>query len=257
MATESSTSPAVGRALDMLTYLAERTGTVPASTMARDLGLPRSSIYHILTVLTDRGFTVYVPEARGYALGPAAFGLSSSFTMHDHLERLARPVLRGLATAAGITMHLGLLRGANTMYLLKEYPPRQSELEPPLVTAIGVLLPAHLTANGRAILAQLPPLQLQALYRRPGDFVSRTGRGPRSLPELQTALALERAQGWSEEIELIAAGLRSAGAPIFDLHGQPVAAISCTWRSRVPLRDPAELIGRLVEGAREITRRLR
>lgn len=64
MPSESSTSPAVGRALDMLTYLAQRTGTVPASTIARDLDLPRSSVYHILTVLTERGFTVYVPEAR-------------------------------------------------------------------------------------------------------------------------------------------------------------------------------------------------
>lgn len=256
MAKASSTSPAVGRALDLLSYLAQRTGTVPASTMARDLGLPRSSVYHILTVLTDRGFTVYVPEARGYALGAAAYQLASAFTMHDQLERLARPVLRTVAAAAGITVHLGILRGASTMYLLKEYPPRQGELEPPLVTAIGVLLPAHLTANGRAILAHLPPEQLRALYGRPGDFVSRTGRGPRTLEELRTALALERAQGWSEEVELIAAGLRSAGAPIFDLHGQPVAAISCTWRSRVALRDPSDLIGHLVDGAREITRRL-
>ncbi|MBK8445337.1 MAG: IclR family transcriptional regulator [Micropruina sp.] len=257
MANESSTSPAVGRALDILTYLAQRTGTVGASTMARDLGVPRSSVYHILTVLTERGFTVYVPEARGYALGAAAYQLSSAFTLHDQLERLARPVLRTVAAAAGITVHLGILRGASTLYLLKEYPPKTSELEPALVTAIGVLLPAQLTANGRAILAQLPPEQLRALYSKPGDFVSRTGRGPRSLGELQTALALERAQGWSEEIELIAAGLRSAGAPIFDLHGQPIAALSCTWRSRVALRDPPELIAHLVEGAKEITRRLR
>jgi len=85
---------------------------------------------------------------------------------------------------------------------------------------------------------------------------SRTGRGPRSLEDLETALALERAQGWSEEIELIAAGLRSAAAPIFDLHGQPVAAISCTWRSRVTLRDQSDLVQHLVVGAREITRRL-
>lgn len=257
MATESSTSPAVGRALDILSYLAERTGSVPASTIARDLGLPRSSLYHILTVLTERGFTVYVPEARGYALGTSAYRLTSTYTLHDQLERMSRPVLRSVAAAAGITVHLGILRGASTLYLLKEHPPRQSELEPPLVTAVGVLLPAHLTANGRAILAQLPPAQLRALYSRPGDFVSRTGRGPRTVDELETALALERAQGWSEEVELIAAGLRSASAAIFDLHDQPIAALSCTWRSRIALRDPSELIGHLVTGAQEITRRLR
>lgn len=254
--TASSTSPAVGRALDMLTHLAGHAGTVQASTIARDLGLPRSSVYHILTVLTDKGFAVYVPETRGYALGPAAYQLTSASSLDEQLERLARPVLRSVAASAEITVHLGILRGASTLYLLKEHPPRESELEPPLVTAVGVLLPAHLTASGRAMLAHLPPAQLRALYSRPADFVSRTGRGPRSLEELQTALALERAQGWSEEIELIAAGLRSAGAAVFDLHGHPVAALSCTWRSRVPLREASALVAHLRAGAAEITRRL-
>ncbi len=114
-----------------------------------------------------------------------------------------------------------------------------------------------IAASGTSSLAQLPPAQLRALYSRPGDFVSRTGRGPRTVDELETALALERAQGWSEEVELIAAGLRSAGAAVFDLHDQPIAALSCTWRSRIALRDPSELIGHLVAGAKEITRRLR
>ena len=66
MASESSTSPAVGRALDILGYLAQRTGTVEAATISRDLQLPRSSTYHILSVLTEKGFVLYVPEARGY-----------------------------------------------------------------------------------------------------------------------------------------------------------------------------------------------
>ena len=246
----------MGRALDILTYLAHRTGTVEASAIARDLGLPRSSTYHLLTVLTERGFAVYVPEARGYTLGAAAYYLASSYTVHEQLERLARPVLQGLAARLGIVVHLGILRGNNTLYLLKEHPLRDAELEPSLVTAVGVLLPAHLTANGRAILAQLGEAGVRALYARPGDFVSRTGRGPRSLAELLAELAVERERGWSEEIELVTAGLRSAGAAVFDLHGQPVAALSCTWRSRVPLRDSDAVVAALRPAASEITRRL-
>jgi len=246
----------VGRALDILTYLARRSGTVEASAIARDLGLPRSSTYHILTVLTERGFAAYVPEARGYALGPSAFQLVSSYTVHESLERLARPVMAGLAARLGIVVHLGILRGNNTLYLLKEHPPRDPELEPTLVTAVGVLLPAHLTANGRAILAQLPPDAVRALYPRAADFASRTGRGPRTVGELLAELDADRRRGWSEEVELVTAGLRSAGAAIFDIHGQPLAALSCTWRSRVPLRDADAVIAALRAGASEITRRL-
>lgn len=255
-ATASSASPAVGRALDILTYLAQRAGTVEASAIARDLGLPRSSTYHILTVLAERGFVGYVPEARGYALGPAAIHLASAYTVHEQLERLGRPVVTSLAAKLGMVVHLGILRGNSTMYLLKERPPRDLELEPELITAVGVLLPAHLTASGRAILAQLTEANVRALYARPGDFVTRTGRGPRSLPELLTLLDQDRQRGFSEEIELVTPGLRSAGVAVFDLHAQPVAALSCTWRSRVGLRDSDAVLAALRAGASEITRRL-
>ncbi len=257
MATESSTSPAVGRALDILTYLSRRPGCSAASVVARDLALPRSSTYHILTVLTERGFTVYVPEARGYTLGPAAFTLTSAWTLHDQLERLARPIMRRIAGELGIIVHLGILRGTDTVYLLKEFPPKDTGLEPELVTDVGVLLPAHLTANGRAILAQLSDAAVRALFSRPGDFVTRTGRGPRSIGELLAELAVERTRGWSEEVELVTSGLRSAAAPVFDLHGQPLAALSCTWRHRVVLREADQIVAALTAGATELTRRLR
>lgn len=252
----SSASPAVGHALDILTFLSHHIGSVPAAVIIREVGLPRSSAYHILSVLVEKGFALYLAESRGYALGPAAHRLVSPYAIHERLERLARPVLRRLADEHAITMHLGILHGPNTVYLLKESPTREGE-EPQLVTAVGVLLPAHLTANGRAILAQMVPDQVTALYPRLGDFVTRTGRGPRSQADLVRDLQAERERGFSEEIELIEKGLRSAGVAIFDLHDQPIAALSATWRTRILARDPQEVVRFLREGADEITARLR
>ena len=196
-----------------------------------------------------------LPESRGWALGASAYGLTSAYTPHEGLERLARPVMRALAAEQGVTVHLGILRGPLTLYLLKESPAGATD-EPSLVTAVGVLLPAHLTASGRAILAQLPEATVRALYTRPGDFVSRTGRGPRGLGDLLGELGPERARGWSEEVELVTPGLRSVGAAVFDLHRQPVAALSCTWRARVPARDAEPIVSALLAGASEVSRRL-
>lgn len=254
MASGSSTSPAVGRALDILGYLADHASPVPASVLARDLDLPRSSVYHIVNVCVGKGFVTYLPDAKGYILGPQAFELASAQARHEPLERVSRPVMKPIAADLGIAVHLGILRGANTVYLLKERPDGGDE--PELVTDIGVLLPAHLTANGRAILAQLDDGQLKALFSRPGDFVRRTPRGPRSLSELRAELKTVRQQGWAEEIELVAAGLRSIGVAIFDGHGHPLAALSATWRSRIMTRNPAPIRTALTTGATEITRRL-
>ena len=73
----SSTSPAVGRALDVLP-LAGRPGPVSGAAIMRDLDIPRSSAYHLLEVLTERGFVVYLADQRTYGLGVSAFEVGSA-----------------------------------------------------------------------------------------------------------------------------------------------------------------------------------
>lgn len=252
----SSTSPAVGRALDILVRLAQRPRPVRAGALARDLDLPRSSVYHILNVLVDRGFVVYVPGERAYGLGVTALEIGSAYLRHEPLERLAQPILHRLAMQLGQAVHLGILHGNETVYLLKERPTSGPAAEVSLVTDIGVRLPAHLTANGRAILAALPDAQVKALYGRRSDFLSRTGRGPRTLAELRSALVTARERGWAEEVELVTDGLQSAAAAVFDHNMRPVAALSSTWRCRYSGRPPGEVGEILRDGARRLTTRI-
>ncbi|MFB7599366.1 IclR family transcriptional regulator [Streptomyces sp. NPDC056160] len=253
--TSSSVSPAVGRALDILVYLAARPGLVQASTLARDLGIPRSSAYHILTVLADRGFVTHVPAEQAYGLGVTSFEVGSAYLRHEPLERLARPILRTLARRLGQTVHLGILHGAETVYLLKEQPSagRAGDVDIALVTDVGVRLPAHLTANGRAILAHSSKAQLRALFSRPGDLTTRTGRGPRTPAGLVAELARERERGWSQEVELVTRGFCSMGVAAFDHHGRPIAAISTTWRRSHPRHDTDEVRDALRLGAARLT----
>ncbi|MFT4041771.1 MAG: IclR family transcriptional regulator [Gordonia sp. (in: high G+C Gram-positive bacteria)] len=225
----SSTSPAVGRSLDVLLYLARRSGPVPGASIARDLGLPRSSLYHLLEVLIDRGFVAHLPEQRAYSLGVVAFEVGSAYLRHEALEIRARPILTRLVAAVGETAHLGILHGRESLYLLKEQP-AISRVPVTLVTDVGVRLPAHLTANGRSLLAHLPPAQLRALFPGPEAFVDRTGVGPRSLPELRRLLSVERRQGFAEEDGFVTPGLQSVSACAFDHLGRPSAAFSVTRR---------------------------
>ena len=92
----SSTSPAVGRALDVLLYLAAKSGPASGAAIARDLKMPRSSTYHLLDVLIARGFVVHFPDERSYGLGMSAFEIGSAYLRHEPLEMLARPLLRRL-----------------------------------------------------------------------------------------------------------------------------------------------------------------
>ncbi|MDI3387879.1 IclR family transcriptional regulator [Streptomyces sp. B-S-A8] len=251
----SSASPAVGRALDILLHLAGRSGPVQAAALARELGIPRSSAYHILTVLVDRGFVTYLPKEQAYGLGVASFEIGSAYLRHEPLERLAHPILRSASARLGQTVHLGIVHGAETVYLLKERPPtgRSGQADPALVTDVGVRLPAHLTANGRAVLAHSSPAQLRALFPRQASLITRTGKGPRSLAELIDLLATDRERGWSEEVELVSEGFRSLGVAAFDHNERPVAALSSTWQRHYSRHSPDEVREVLEQAANRLT----
>jgi IclR family acetate operon transcriptional repressor len=243
----SSTSPAVGRALDILLYLASRPGPVPGAALARDLGIPRSTTYHLLDVLVDRGFVIHLADRSAYAVGIAAFEIGSAYLRHESIEHLARPILTRLVATARETAHVGILHGAETLYLLKEQP-QIGRMPVTLVTDVGVRLPAHLTANGRSILAHLPDAQVRALYPAAGAFVDRTGRGPTSLPALRQLLRAERRAGWAMEDGMITEGLQSVAACAFDHNGQPSAAFSVTRRVDRP-RTSLEVLARAARTA--------
>jgi DNA-binding IclR family transcriptional regulator len=216
--------PAARRALAVLRLLAAAPGPLPASAIARALDLPRSSTYHLLTAMAEDGFVAPIPEERRWGLGVAAFEIGSAYLRHEPLERLARPLLRRLVDGVGEIAQLGVLHGAETLYLLKEQPPRHATL----VTDVGVRMPAQLTASGLSLLAHLPPAQVRALF--PGRFVNRTGRGPASLRELRRVLAEDARRGWSSEDGYITEGFASIAACAFDHTGHPTAAVALTFR---------------------------
>lgn len=222
----SSDVPALRRGLAILRVLAGRAGPVSAGVIARELGLPRSTTYHLLTELAAAGFVTHLPEERRYGLGVSAFELGSAYLRHDPLERLAGPLLRRLVDTVGHTAHLGVLHGNESLYLIKERPSQPQTL----VTDVGVRLPGQLTASGRAMLGHLPAAQVRALFPTSASFVLRTERGPRNLPELRRSLAAERRLGWAVEDGHVTAGFASVACPVFDHGGRPAAAISVTFR---------------------------
>jgi DNA-binding IclR family transcriptional regulator len=222
---QRANAPAAGHALDLLQLLARHAGPLPAAAIARELGLPRSTTYHLLTALTDRGFVVHLPEERRYGLGVAAFELGSAYSRQEPMQRLARPLLSRLADRAGHNAHCVVLHGRDVLYVIEERVPGR----PSLVTDVGVRLPATLTASGLAILASLPAAQVRALYPDSGAFVQRHGTGPTSLSALRRLLVRVRAEGFAGEEGSVTPGLASVASAALDHNGHPVAGIALTY----------------------------
>ena len=137
---------------------------------------------------------VHLEDERRYGLGVAAFEVGSGFARQEPLQRIARRPLAALVDTTGYGGHLAVLHGRDVLYVLEERAPGR----PPLVTDVGVRLPAHLTASGRAILMALPSSQVRALYPDRAAFVDRLGTGPTSSSGLRTVLSEARQRGYAD-----------------------------------------------------------
>jgi DNA-binding IclR family transcriptional regulator len=220
--------PAARHTLRIIRYLAGHSGPVRASTVSRDLGLPRSTVYHLLTVMRDEGFLLHSPENQAYVLSPLVADIGSSVLRSNSLGQLARPILERLVAETGlpIVAHLGVLQHADVVYASKVSAARA----PAVVTSIGVRLPAHLTATGRAMLAGIPVAQLRASYPRGQTLAVRAGPGPTTSEQLDELLAATRERGWAVEDGDITLDYGSVAAAVFDHNRHPTAAIGLTFR---------------------------
>lgn len=219
--------PAAERTVAVLQHLAGQARPVTASSVARALGLPRSSTYHLLATLAEARFVVHLPEERRWGLGVGAFELGQAFLRDTSLERLARPLLHRLAHDTHIATHLAIIDARDVVYLVAEHPPATV----PLVVDVGVRLPAHLTASGRALLAAMTDTQVRATYPDRSSLPRRTGIGPTSPTALRRVLERVRRDGIGREDGEIDRSLSSVAAVAVDHSARPAAAVTLTFRS--------------------------
>ncbi len=244
--------PAATRTLRVLRFLATQADPVPLERIMRACDLPRSTAYHLLNAMIDEGFVVHLADEHRYGLGVAAFEVGSGFSRQAPLQRIARRPLAALVDHTGHGAHLAVLHGRDVLYVIEERAPGQ----PLLVSDVGVRLPAHLTASGRAILSALPAAQVRALYPDRDAFVDRHGAGPSSLAGLRTLLQETRQRGYAVESGEVTPGLASVAAPVLDHNQHPLAGLALTFPDDVPPAAVTALADAVVGTAAQLGRRL-
>ena len=242
--------PAATRCLRVLTFLASQSEPVPLDRIRRACDLPRSTAYHLLQAMVEQGFVEHLEEEHRFGLGVAAFEVGSGYSRQGQLQRLARRALTSVVDQTRQSAHFAVLHGRDVLYVVEERAPGR----PSLVTDVGVRLPAHLTASGRAILADLPPAQVRALYPDRSAFVERHGAGPGSPSELRALLSETRQRGHAVEDGEVTPGFASVAATVRDHSGHPVGAVAITYEDHLP--RTGQLVDAVLQTARTLTQRL-
>jgi len=186
--------------------------------VAAALDLPKSSVHGLCNTLLSFGYLRRTGNG-ALLIGPGVMSLAEAFVASTSVAGEFDALWRS-SPAPDETLILSVLNGAEVVYVAL----RNGSRPLGLAFTIGMRLPAHLAATGKAMLAYMPPATVRALF--PADPLPRlTGRGPASLGELMDELARCREQGYSIDDEGIREGVVALAAPIFDASGQPVAGL--------------------------------
>lgn len=247
-------SPAAHQSLALLTFLSKQRGPIAAAFAASSLGLPRSTAYRLLGVLVEHGYVIHYPEDQRFGIGIAAFELGSGFTRQEPLARLGAPILATLVDRLGESAHIAVLHGRDVVYIAEQRAPHR----PGLVTDVGVRLPSHITASGRALLATLPASQLRALFPDPSAFSRQSAEDVYTLRRLRAVLDEVRMRGYAAEDGDVTEGLASVAVAVRDHSGWPAAGIAVTFpREHIPLERWPALAEEVRHYAAELSRRIR
>ncbi len=220
------------RGLRVMAAFTPETPTLTLSELSQRLRLEPGTTSRFAYTLEHLGYLRREPVTGAYRLTARVLDLGRTVHQQDELRALARPVMEALARVAEETVSLAVRDGAEIVVL------EQVESRKPVTVRrrLGERQPAYCTAQGKVLLAHLPPAERQALLAT----MTLTAHGPRTLtrlPDLQADLRRTLQRGYAINNDEMEAGLRALAAPI-TAGGQAVAALSIDMPAgRMPMHE--------------------
>ena len=214
--------PPVERAFQLLRYIGDGNTCANISLAARESGINRTTMMRLLETLSTQRM-IEADGNNGFVLGAGLIHLASKALQSRDVVTVAQPQLKHLAASLGLSAHLGVIEGADILYLSRETP----NLHLVSNVRVGSRLPVHATTIGRILLAhKTRDERAELLSDTRLDRV--TEKTATSLTQLNKQVEQDGKRGiaWSEGY--FETGIGSAAVAVFDASRSVVAAINVT-----------------------------
>jgi IclR family transcriptional regulator, pca regulon regulatory protein len=221
------------------------------SEVARATGLTRAAARRFLLTLVELGYVRL--EGREFSLRPRVLELGYAYLSGITLPEVALPHLEALVARVDESSSVAVLDGDDVVYVARVPTKRIMTV----AITVGTRFPAHATSLGQALLAHLPPRELEDYLAR-ATLQRLTARTITDRARLAARLERVRAQGYAMADQELEEGLRSASVPVHNRDGVVVAAVNCSVSaSRTTLRQlEDDFVPHLLETVRHIERDL-
>lgn len=246
----SSSVQSVERAVAILKAFSPDKREIGVGEISRRVKLPKSTTFRLLSTLETCGFVAQNSESGLYRLGVELIPLANSVYFYTNLRQIARPYLQHLVDTIKETASFTILVDKSVVNL------EQIEFSGGLVVRAGGAsnrMPFYATSSGKAIVAFLPPRDLNPLLD--GILVSLTPATITNRESLEAELAQIRQQGYATAYEELEEGLHALAAPIFDHEEKVVACLSISGPGyRLQQSRVKEIAPQLIKSADQISK---
>lgn len=244
--------PALQRGLDLLGQFKRDTPELTGADLARQLDLPRASVFRILHTLEKSGFVERVGDSSNYKLGIGVLRLGFEYLASMELTEHGRPVIDALRDQSGYSAHL-VVRDQREVVFVAKAAGRSALFHS---IQVGARLPAHATVLGRVLLSDLDMAALSALYPD-SPLPAHTPKTPTTLLQLKALIDKDRANGYGISQGGFETGISTIAAPVFNDCHEVVAAISITVPAQqLAAAQTSVLLPQVRQAAAQLTQRI-
>ncbi|MDA1090492.1 MAG: IclR family transcriptional regulator [Proteobacteria bacterium] len=217
-------------------------------------GLDTGTVFRLANTLVMLGYLERVEGSKRYRLTLKVLDLGFNTLGRMEFRDVARPVLRSLVGQINEAASIGILDGADIVYV-ERVQAGMARLGVDI--RIGSRIPAYYTAIGHCILAFLPKQDARRILNM-RERIQITPKTVTSIAQIEAKLAVVRKKGYAFSDRDAAPMLLVLAAPILDDDGHPFAALSVAAPSvhisakqfvdtaADPLMEAANKIGRAI-----------
>lgn len=216
---------AIARAAALLRLVTGAGGEgLTVADLARRAELTRPTTHRLLTALRHEGLVDQDEQGGRWMPGPELYLMGTVAASRYDITAIARDIVRSLAVRTEESAFLSVRRGDETVCLIREegsFPIRS------FVLSEGTRFPLGVASAGLAILAFLPPHDVDAYFERHPELAERYGSA-HAEPRLRSRLRDTQSRGFAVNPGLIVEGSYGIGAAVFTKTGHPQWALSLT-----------------------------
>jgi DNA-binding IclR family transcriptional regulator len=242
----------VQRATDIISLFCKAPGRLGITEIATALKLNKGTVWGLVTTLEQQQFLQQDAATRKYGVGPRLFELGMVYVGGLEINAKGARLVQGLADRTKLEARIGIWDNGSVLITFLAVPRSEDQIS----HQIGPRVPAHCSAIGKALLANIGPAQLRE-YLPTAELLRHTRGTIVNRDTLRADLEATRERGYSISREEMIPGLAALGAPIFGRSRELVGAISISAAPRVVLGKRLERFSdELTRTASDISREM-